>query len=76
MVMDRKLLASVVAFLGIAVALVSAFAEPLGLGSEGGTFGWKQILGVVIGALVFVGGMILRRVGPSAASGTADVPPR
>jgi hypothetical protein len=65
--MDRKLLATLVAILGVLIILVSALAEPLGLGSEGGKFGWKQILGIVIGALVLVAGVVLQRVGPLAA---------
>jgi predicted transporter len=64
--MDRKLLATLVAILGVLIILVSALAEPLGLG-EGGKFGWKQILGTVIGALLLVAGVVLQRVGPLAA---------
>jgi hypothetical protein len=73
-VMNRKLLPALLAVLGVAIILVSALAEPLGLGSPGGKFGWKQILGIVVGALVVVGGMILWRVGPMTASPAVDRP--
>jgi hypothetical protein len=74
--MDRKLLPALVAIVGVLIIVVSALAEPLGLGSEGGKFGWKQILGIVIGALVVAAGMILRRVGPLAAPEPAPTPGR
>lgn len=35
--------------LGILLALVSLFADVLGVGGEPG-FGWKQTLGLVVGA--------------------------
>jgi hypothetical protein len=69
---DRKLLATLIVILGVLIILVSALAEPLGLGSEGGKFGWKQILGVVIGALLLVAGIVSRRVGPLAAPDAAQ----
>jgi len=39
----------IVLVLGIMLALVSIFADSLGVGSEPG-FGWKQTLGLVVGA--------------------------
>ena len=42
--------------------LVSALAEPIGLGDETGGFGWKQITGVIIGAVVMVLGLALMYV--------------
>jgi hypothetical protein len=45
---------------------VSALADPIGVG-EGGGFGWKQAVGVVVGAvLVAVGGWLLYARGSGA----------
>ena len=49
--------------LGILLALVSVFADPLGLGSDPG-FGWKQTTGLIVGLIIIVfGGWGLRRRG-------------
>jgi hypothetical protein len=45
---------------GVLIVLISVFADPLGLGRNPG-FGWLQGLGVVIGALVILAGLYLRR---------------
>ena len=50
---------------GVLVVLISALADPLGLGRHPG-FGWIQGLGVVIGALAIAVGLYLRR-GPTIA---------
>ena len=48
--------------LGILVALVSLLADPLGLGTEPRNyFGWKQIVGLVIGLVLIVYGLRRRR---------------
>jgi hypothetical protein len=46
--------------IGVLLLLISVFADPLGLGRHPG-FGWMQGLGVVIGALVILAGLYLRR---------------
>ena len=45
----------VVLIVGVLVALGSGFAETLGVG--GGTFGWKQMVGVAGGAVVALAGL-------------------
>ncbi len=45
---------------GVLLVLISALADSLGLGRSPG-FGWRQTLGVVVGALVILGGLYLRR---------------
>jgi hypothetical protein len=54
------MLAWVVIGIGALLVLVALFADPLGLGRSPG-FGWRQGLGVVIGVLVILGGLYLRR---------------
>jgi hypothetical protein len=46
--------------IGVLFVLISALADPLGLGRHPG-FGWIQGLGVVIGVLVILAGLYLRR---------------
>jgi len=50
--MDRLMLAGVVIVVGALLVLISLFADPLG-------FGRTKTLGVVIGALVILGGVYL-----------------
>ncbi len=42
---------------GIAVALFCGLAETFGIG--GGTFGWKQIVGVGIGCVIALAGLAI-----------------
>jgi hypothetical protein len=60
MTMDRPVLARIMIGVGVLLGLISLFADPLGLGRSPG-FGWRQTLGVVVGALVILGGLYLRR---------------
>lgn len=39
--------------------VIAAFADPLGFGGADDTFGWKQIVGVVVGAVIAVAGIVL-----------------
>jgi hypothetical protein len=50
--MERLMLARVVIVVGALLVLISLFADPLGLGR-------RQILGVVVGALVILVGAFL-----------------
>ena len=58
--MDRPMLARVVIGVGVLLVLIALFADPLGLGRSPG-FGWRQGLGVIIGVLVMLAGLYLRR---------------
>jgi hypothetical protein len=58
--MNNPMLARIVIGIGAILVLIALFADPLGLGKSAG-FGWKQWLGVVIGALVILAGFYLRR---------------
>ncbi|MFQ5896898.1 MAG: hypothetical protein ACE5JN_01440 [Candidatus Methylomirabilia bacterium] len=45
---------------GLILALLSALADPLGLGGSPGV-GWKQSLGVIVGIVLIVVGQYWRR---------------
>src|SRR5262249_57151733 len=50
------LLAWILIVLGVVIAIVSALANPLGLGRYPG-FGWKKTLGAVVGVLLAAAGV-------------------
>jgi hypothetical protein len=57
--MERRQIGYLVAAVGALLVVVSALADPIGVG-EGGGFGWKQAVGIVVGAvLVAIGGWLL-----------------
>jgi hypothetical protein len=53
----RRALGLLLAVLGLALVLVSALANTLDIGKGG--FGWKQIVGVIVGVAVAVVGAAL-----------------
>ena len=53
--MSRKMIGVGFIILGVVVLLVSLAADALGIGNVPG-FGWKQILGAVVGAVAALGG--------------------
>ena len=57
--MSRRSLGVVVTVVGLLVLVIAAFADPLGIGGADDTFGWKQIVGVVVGAVIAVAGIVL-----------------
>ena len=56
--MDRKLAGGVVLVVGSVLLVLSALADPIGIGDDGG-FGWKQATGVIVGGVVIVIGLAL-----------------
>lgn len=48
---------------GALLAVVSALADFVGLGAPTSTFGWKQLLGVVLGIVIVAAGVVLLRQG-------------
>lgn len=65
---DPRPLGIVVLVVGAVGLAVSALADPLGIG-EGEVFGWLQITGVVVGAVVAL-------LGAAIASEWVPFPPR
>ena len=58
--MSNPVFAWIVIGAGILLVVISALADPLGLGRSPG-IGWVQTLGVIIGALLIAAGLYLRR---------------
>jgi sulfite exporter TauE/SafE len=58
-----RILAIAFIVIGVILAIVSALADQIGLGAPTSTFGWKQLLGLVLGILLVVAGVVLLRQG-------------
>jgi len=54
-----KAVGIVLLVIGIAILVLSLIADPIGIGHGNARFGYKQILGVIVGAIVTVGGSVL-----------------
>lgn len=67
--MSRRSVGVVVTAIGVVVVIVAAFADPLGIGGADETFGWKQVVGVTVGAVVVVAGIVIALTGRKAAPG-------
>jgi hypothetical protein len=54
--MSKRTIGVVLLVAGVLIFLISAAADPLGIGGAPG-IGWKQILGMVVGVAVAAAGM-------------------
>jgi uncharacterized membrane protein len=45
--------------IGVIIVLLAALADPIGIGAEDSGFGWKQVVGVIVGALVAIAGIAI-----------------
>jgi hypothetical protein len=71
--MDRKRLAWALVALGVALAALSALADPLAIG-EGGGIGYKQVTGMVVGGALIAAGVVLLVIArPSAGSQSTEL---
>ena len=54
---------------GVLLTIASLFADPLALGMPGSSFGWKQMLGTLLGLVIAgLGGLVLYRTAQSDAA--------
>jgi hypothetical protein len=60
---ERHRYGAILLALGAVVLVISALADPIGIG-EGGGLGWKQIVGIVVGAAAIVIGAVWMRARP------------
>jgi hypothetical protein len=56
--MNPRPIGVVIGVIGAVVIAISALADTLGIG-EGHTFGWLQILGVVVGVVILLLGLVI-----------------
>jgi hypothetical protein len=56
---DKKTIGIALLAVGVIVLIVSLAADAVGVGSAAGAFGYKQIIGAVVGVIVAVIGFIL-----------------
>jgi NADH:ubiquinone oxidoreductase subunit 6 (subunit J) len=74
-VMISTRLGTVLVVVGAVMVVVASLADPIGIGTGSSEFGWKQTVGVVVGAVaVVVGALVLvggRRGNPGAEPDTA-----
>jgi len=63
--MPSKTLGIILLIAGILVLAASLLADAIGIGAQPGFFGWKQIVGAVVGLAACVAGlvMVLRHTG-------------
>ncbi len=55
---NKKLTSILMIVIGIALLIISLLADMIGLGGAVG-FGWKQIVGTVVGAAAVVAGLVV-----------------
>jgi hypothetical protein len=68
---ERKRYGVVLLALGAAVLVLSALAGPIGIGADD-AIGWKQIVGMVVGAAaIVIGGAIWMRARPGEPESAA-----
>ena len=58
-----RILAIAFIIIGVILAAASALADQIGIGAPTSSFGWKQLLGLVVGIVLVIAGIILLRQG-------------
>jgi len=66
--MSRRSFGFAIAAIGIVVLAVAALADQIGIG-ESDAFGWKQIVGVVVGVAIVVFAIIIATLAEKPANG-------
>ena len=56
--MSRRALGLIIGGIGIAVTVVAVLADPIGVGGSD-DFGWKQLVGVVVGIAMVAWGFVI-----------------
>jgi hypothetical protein len=57
--MSSKTIGLIVAIVGLLAVLLFALADVIGVGSQPGVFGTRQLIGVIVGAVVLIVGVVI-----------------
>jgi hypothetical protein len=57
--MSKKAVGSVLVLVGVLLVIISVLADSIGIGVPG--FGWKQLLGLVVGVVLAATGIVSLR---------------
>jgi NADH:ubiquinone oxidoreductase subunit 6 (subunit J) len=57
--MNKKISEYILMGVGAIILLISLTADMIGLGADPVNFGWKQILGAVVGVVIIIIGIVL-----------------
>lgn len=68
----KKTIAYILIIVGAIGLLISLTADITGLGADPLNFGWKQILGTTVGALIVIAGIVLLVINPEASQSTVS----
>ena len=71
--MSRRQIGMVVVLVGLVAALIAVLADPLGIGGDEDTFGWKQGVLLAIGIVLIIAGGFMALRAPSSGSGAPPV---
>jgi hypothetical protein len=71
---ERKLMGALGVVLGVIAILVALLADTLGIGSQEGTFGWKQVVLLAVGVALAVGGLLVVLRAPREERGDTPRP--
>jgi hypothetical protein len=58
--MNKKTIGTVLLIAGVILLLASLTADMIGIGEAASAFGYKQIIGTVVGAVAAVAGFVMR----------------
>ncbi len=56
---STKILGIAIIIVGVIALVICLLADVIGIGGQGDVFGYKQIIGIAVGAVVFVVGIVL-----------------
>ena len=73
--MDRRALGVLAVVLGILAVLLALLADTVGIGAKEQTFGWKQVLLLLVGVALAIGGLVAVFRPPGEGRGPAPGPP-
>ena len=68
--MSRRYVGVLIGAVGIVAVLIALLADPLGIGGAEDAFGWKQVVLLGLGVVLFIAGAVIALRSPGAGSRT------